>query len=570
MFIGFFLITITLSFLILIFSFNTIKDHYITTLTKSLENIGTSLSLKITPLIETKKTTELDIIVKKTGKEINKRITVITIDGKVIADSEKNPSTMENHINRPEVIQILEGEKIGKSIRFSKTIEKEMLYVAIPIEKNKTILGILRVSMLVEDINNLLSNIRRKILNITFTIMILSSIVIFIFSKKLSNPIKELVNAYQKVASGNFDVKVILKNKDELKDLADGFNHMTERIKTLFMDLSIKKEELNSIIASIQEGLIVLNKKGKIIISNDSFKKLFNIDNLESKYYWEVLREQKLNQIIKDAIEKKKNAVNEIELNDKNFICSITFIPSREESVLILYDISEIKKLEQIKKDFITNVSHELRTPLSAIKGFVETLEDEIENRHKHYIEIIKRHTDRLINIVQDLLTLSKLEEKNINLEIEEVDLKKITEDIIKIFEQKLKEKNLKLVLNIKEKNPLIKADPFQIEQMFINLIDNAIKYTEKGEIKINISQTERDIKIEIQDTGIGIPKEHLPRIFERFYVVDKSHSRKTGGTGLGLSIVKHIVLLHNGKIDVESTPNIGTKFTILLPINPA
>ena len=234
--------------------------------------------------------------------------------------------------------------------------------------------------------------------------------------------------------------------------------------------------------------------------------------------------------------------------------------------VAVLYDITELKNLEQMKKDFVANMSHELRTPLTAIKGFVETLEEEEEIKNVQYLEIIKRHTDRLMNIVNDLLVLSELEQTGSALVIENVNLVSLAENILKVFEQGEKEKGIQLKLVAEKDLKIIQADPFKLEQMFINLLDNAIKYTERGEVSITLTQIDSKSVIEIQDSGIGIPSSHLLRIFERFYVVDKSRSKKLGGTGLGLSIVKHIVLLHGGTIDVESSQGMGTKFTIVLP----
>jgi two-component system phosphate regulon sensor histidine kinase PhoR len=220
-----------------------------------------------------------------------------------------------------------------------------------------------------------------------------------------------------------------------------------------------------------------------------------------------------------------------------------------------------------MKKDFVVNVSHELRTPLTAIKGFVETLDEDANDKNRHYIEIIRRHTDRLINIVQDLLTLSEIEERQTQLMLSKVDIRVLLENLTKIFEYKLAEKNLKLIVHVDEAFPKIKIDPFKMEQVFVNLIDNAIKYTDEGFIKISAFQMDDKAIIEIMDTVIGIPKEHHPRIFERFYTVDKSRSKKHGGTGLGLSIVKHIVLLHQGEIIVDTNPDGGTKFVISIPV---
>jgi two-component system phosphate regulon sensor histidine kinase PhoR len=229
-------------------------------------------------------------------------------------------------------------------------------------------------------------------------------------------------------------------------------------------------------------------------------------------------------------------------------------------------DITDVKNVERIKRDFVVNVSHELRTPLTAIKGFVETLEEESgDENHRHYLHIISRHTERLINIVKDLMLLSSLEHEQ-QLELEEVNIKGIAEQAKKIHADRLKVKNLYLNITTDPEKLNARVDPFKLEQVFINLIDNAIKYTEAGGITVEIHQTEKGLVITVSDTGIGIAAVHQPKLFERFYVVDKSRSRSVGGTGLGLSIVKHIVLLHGGTISLSSKPGSGTTFTITIP----
>jgi two-component system phosphate regulon sensor histidine kinase PhoR len=249
-------------------------------------------------------------------------------------------------------------------------------------------------------------------------------------------------------------------------------------------------------------------------------------------------------------------------------MCSVSPLEGVEQIVFIFHDITEIKNIERIKKDFVVNVSHELRTPLAAIKGYAETLREEADAEpSKKYVEIIERNTDRLINIVNDLLLLSSLEEKPA-LELEDIHFNELLENVTKIFDQRLKDKDLSLVKDLRENLPTIHADPFKLEQMLINLLDNAIKYTDRGEITLSADVQDQRVRIRVTDTGIGIPKDDIPRIFERFYVVDKSRSRKYGGTGLGLSIVKHIVLLHHGTINIESGLSKGTTVTVTLPIN--
>ncbi|MCD6490351.1 MAG: HAMP domain-containing protein [Thermodesulfobacterium sp.] len=558
------MIILSLSILVFFFSFRTIKSHYITTLSLDLKNLAYTLKLKVLPLIEEKDFKRLDSLVKEIGKNIKTRITIIAPSGKVLADSEKDPHLMENHNDRPEVKQA-KTEGFGKSLRFSTTVKEEMLYVAIPVKSKEKFLGVLRVSLFLKDINKLLNNLKNKIFGIVIFMTFLSLLGAFFFSKNLSYPLKELVSVSKKLADGDFSAKVKFKRKDEIGELAESFNKMSEELKRLFDNLTLKQEELNSIISSLEEGLLVLDKKGRIILFNESFKKIAQI-NPEGKFWWEVLRNPEMGKLIEKAKKEERVSSKELELNGKVFLCSLVFIPSKGELIIVLHDITEFRKLEKIKKDFVVNVSHELRTPLTAIKGYVETLEEETKGNSKHYLDIIKRHTERLINIVSDLLLLSELEEKGLTQIKEDVNLEEMAKNVCRIFEQKVKEKNLKLNL-ICESKPVIKGDPFKLEQMFINLIDNAIKYTEKGEVSVFLRQTDKEIIVKVKDPGIGLPKEHLDRIFERFYVVDKSHSKKLGGTGLGLSIVKHIVLLHNGRIDVKSSPGKGTEFIITFPL---
>ncbi|OHB51075.1 MAG: hypothetical protein A2106_03750, partial [Planctomycetes bacterium GWF2_40_8] len=529
------IVTLALTFPL---SFRAIRHHHINTLTGDLNNLCLTLKLNISPLLENNRIDELDTLIKKLGRQIETRITVVNLDGIVLADSEKDQAIMENHKNRLEIMQAIR-DGIGTSLRYSTTMKEEMLYVAVPIEINGKVFGILRASLFLNEINTLLNNLQMTIIKIAVIIVVVLLLGAFLFSRNLSRPLKELGDASRKVAQGDFNAKVYLKNRDEIKELADSFNYMTDQMKNLFTQLSYQKEELDSIISSIKEGLCVLDKEGKITIYNESFRKIVKNDSVKGKFYWEVLRKIKFDELIKKVRGERSSIVEEIELNNKTYLCSATFCTNKEEIVATLHDITKIKDLEKTKKDFVSNVSHELRTPLTAIKGFVETLEETTnDDENKHYLNIIKRHTDRVINIVEDLLLLSELEEESSSLEFEDVNLEGLIENILKIFDQRLREKNLVLKFKSDKDLPLIKADPFKLEQVFINLIDNAVKYTESGEIIISLSQKDEKVVTEIQDTGICIPREHLSRIFERFYVVDKSRSRKLGGTGLGLSIV--------------------------------
>ena len=566
---GYLLVILAFTCFLLLFSLPTIKNFYLDTLAHNLENLGETLKLKVIPYLENERREELDVFVKKFGADINTRITVVDREGAVLADSDEDPNVMNNHKFRPEIATAYQG-KPGRSLRFSNTVGSDMLYIGLPVERNGQISEVLRVSLYVEDINRLYSGLRWNIWRIIIILSLLSMVGAFFFARSITQPIKKMKLASERIASGDFSPRVFLNNRDELKDLAAGLNSMTDRIQNQFGEMSRQKEELNSILSSIADGLIALDKQGKILFSNKVFQYIFQIEDPEGKFFWEAFRDREFSDFVKEVQQAKINKSKEIERNGRIFLCRAIMLSSREEIVISLHDLTEMRQVEQIKKDFISNVSHELHTPLTAIKGYVETLRDEADMKEKKYVDVIERHTNRLINIVKDLLLISELEEGETQLEFGKVDLDKLIRNALKIFDQKIKQKDLSVHIHMDPDFPLIQGDLFKLEQMFINILDNAVKYTEKGKIEIFLKRENKEfVSIAIQDTGIGIPSNHLPRIFERFYVVDKSRSRKLGGTGLGLSIVKHISLLHDGQVTAESTLGKGTKFTVSLPIEP-
>jgi len=425
-----------------------------------------------------------------------------------------------------------------------------------------------RVSLFIQDLDALVNNLTQRIFWVALVFVGVSLIIIWLLSRSFVKPIKQLSRAAERVSKGDFEAKVRIKNRDELKALADSFNSMTGNIKRLFEEISLQRIELDTIISSIREGFFVLDEKGLIVLANEGFCKISGKTDIIGKKYLEVINDAQFDAFISKPLKKRRSYSDEIELNNKYYLCGASYIEPKQELVVIMSDITQLKNLEDIKKDFVTNVSHELRTPLTAIKGFLETLESDItDEEHLQYLSIVSRHTERLINIVQDLLMLSNLEEAGKKIVRDKVNIKLLFDNIMKIFEQRLAEKKLALNLNIEENLPEMMLDAFKIEQMMINLIDNAIKYTDEGEINISVFLNNNKLRIIVRDTGIGIPKDKAERVFERFFTVDKSRSRKLGGTGLGLSIVKHIVILHGGEIKVSEAPVKGAVFTIELPV---
>jgi len=506
---------------------------------------------------------EIDRFVKSVDSLLNLRITLVAPDGKVFAESRSDAFLLENHRNRPEIQQAInDGE--GWSIRFSKTLNTDYIYFAKKINLPDSNYLILRVSLPKGNLNTFFLDLQRNI-TIIFVILFGSVVLLsYILSKQLTKPIIEVMEASKKVASGRFDIQLDERGETELALLKRNFNEMVSEMKRSFEELTEQRNFMKNLVESIDQAFAIINPDCSISFANQNYKNII-LDDSHSVSF----KDERISEQIKSAFENKSNSSIEIEIDNKAYISTVKVLGSGNQILHILYDISMLKKVENIKKDFVANVSHELRTPLTAIKGYIETLEEEVPSEQLRYIETIKKNTGRIIHIVDDLLTLMSLEDASSKLIVGEVDLNELINQIIPTFKHKLEEKNLKIEVICEPDFPKIYADAFRLEQVFINLVDNAIKYSEKGTIRIELSRKDEDtVKIIVSDEGIGIPLEHQDRIFERFYTVDKSHSRRQGGTGLRLSIVKHIILLHDGNIQVSSEPGKGTKFIIHLPIS--
>ncbi len=557
------LISLSISFILIIsISSFYIRREFIKGYENNLIMIANSVSEEIRNLIEFNKLNEIDNFIKKIKTLEGFRITIINESGVVLGDSILDIETMENHKARPEVIQALNGI-VGKSIRFSTSTNEDMLYIAVPLKINDNIY-IIRTSLSLKELNKVISMLISEIAMISIISLLIGFYIFYIYSKNIKESLELIKYKISNLLRGDYKEKVILKD-DEFKELGDSIDILGERIENLLYQVDLDKERLNSILSSTGEIIFVVDSQGKITFANKKFEEFFNEKNYINRHYWEIIKDLNLLDFIKEGLKKDAYEKLEFEKSNKYYLICKNSIEKTKEKVFTIFNITSIKKFEEIKRDFVKDASHELKTPITVIKGFIETIESEVKS--KNYLEIIKRNIDRMIKIINDLLLLSKLEEKR-EIEIKKFDYKETLESALKIFENKIKEKRLQLIVDIKTEDTNILGDEFKIEQVLINLIDNAINYTDKGFIKISFYRDEKNVIFEIEDSGIGIPREHLNRIFERFYVVNKSRSRKTGGTGLGLSIVKHIVLLHNGKIEVDSEVGRGTKFKITFPQN--
>ena len=535
-------------------------------LTKGLESAALTATVAVSPLLSRGRTAELDALVTRMGKEGRVRITVIDPNGVVLADSWEDPATMENHRQRPEVALALEGRR-GTSLRLSGTVKKWMVYVATPIGSDRPVRGVVRAATYPEELDAATFRERGSLglfASLLFAACLLSA---FLLSRTLVAPLRDLAGVVGRFAAGDFGARLHLRRRDEIKELADSFNAMGERVQGLFLERSQRTQELDQIFSSVQQGILLLDSAGRIVRSNRGFEDLAGKSPVEGRTLWEVVRAPRLTELIQRARATGARQSEELAVGEKSVLCTVERMAGREELIVVLNETTETRRLEVVKRDLVVNASHELRTPLTSILGSLEMLEGEVNGEAARWVKAIQRNAERMSAIVQDMLMLSRLEARGAEPSLERVDLARLVTDVTEMFAHRAELQEIRLSHQISPVLPPVNADPFLLEQMLVNLLDNALKYTEKGEVTVSCApQGAEQVRIEVADTGIGIPAESLPRIFERFYVVDKSRSRALGGTGLGLAIVKHIVSSHGGTIEVESAPGRGTRFIVLLP----
>lgn len=499
----------------------------------------------------------LDSMVNAIAIEMKARITVINRDGLVSADSENSPLEMDNHRTRVEVIAAFNGIP-GHSIRFSETLGREMLYTAVPVFSGDSIIAVVRTSQFFDSYSAEMNSVLQRVFYIILASVGFAVLSGWIISRRIALPMSNLADVADRVRRGDLGARVAPGHTREHNSLAVSMNGTLAENERLISDLSQSNGRNRAILQSMHEGVAVVSANSRLTIMNDSFRDLFKIVDVAGEPPPEI------KQILHGA--RGINSSGMVEYQGKVVSWASAEVENFKDRVFSFRDVSREIKLSEIKRDFAVNVSHELRTPLTAIKGYAETLKEDACGQSLKYIDVILRNTDRLIALVKDIQILSEVETDGRALSIEPVPVDLLLESVIPLFEPRAREKGLSLRF-IQDKPGLTAlADRYRVEQVLVNLIDNAVKYTDAGGIEVRVSSRGRIIVFAVSDTGRGIPEEHHERIFERFFVVDRSRSRTMGGTGLGLAISKHIVEAHGGTISVNSTPGMGSIFLFTLP----
>jgi two-component system phosphate regulon sensor histidine kinase PhoR len=561
------------------FASNSIRHFFLEQTAADLLTRARLLEHQIPQFLGPMETSVVDAMCKEIGVSSATRITVILPSGIVIGDSNEDPAIMDNHSLRPEIIKARKGN-VGKSIRFSTTLQQRMMYVAIPLKDKEEIIAVIRAALPVTAIDQALKVIQIKITLGGLFIALLAAGISLYVSRRISRPIEKLKKGADFFARGDLSYRMPGTDLVEIDSLIEALNQMAGQLEDRLNTIVRQKNELAAVLSSMAEGVMAIDMDEQIISINRAAARIFeNLpENLLNRSIPEVIRNPDLQKFVRKALSSKENLEEDITLYQRGErILYVHNTPledadgRRRGILVVLNDVTHLRKLENMRKDFAANVSHEIKTPLTAIKGFVETLRTAKAGDPKEterFLAIIEKHVNRLTAIIEDLMKLSKIEQQDEKSEIylEESSVKSVISSAIQTCWEKAKAKEITINLVCPED---ISAwiDSRLMTQALINLLDNAINYSnEKSDIQILASLKDKELMISVQDHGIGIPKENLSRLFERFYRVDKARSRELGGTGLGLAIVKHIAHTHGGSVSVDSIPGKGSTFSLHLP----
>lgn len=531
-------------------------------------------------MAEQQSTAKPQELVKKLGAGIRARVTLIAADGRVLGDSgvqDDRIAFVDNHAGRSEVREAMVTGS-GTSLRYSTTLRTTMLYVAVrcPVQG---IPGVVRLALPLERLDAAKRALHVLLGGTVLLLLVAAALLSVVFSNITSRPLREIADAAARIGIGEKGVRISLSGRSgEIGYLAQVLNDMAGRIESQMHRISSEQQRLSAILRGMGEGVMVTDRLGSVMLVNPAFMRLFGITGeVTGRPLVDICRHPDLLQAFETQRESGDEMTCEIAIPATSLVLLAHWVPllddsgTRQGTVAVFHDISELKRLETMRRDFVANVSHELRTPVAVIKGYAETLLDGAlegpPDSSRRFVEIIGHHAGRLTSLINDILTLSRLEGRDADLHLLPLDIVPVVEKVRMLLEDHAGGKGLSLKVSASGHIPRVLGDQGQLEQVLLNLLDNAVKYTPQGgSVTVTVRPEGARVAVVVADTGSGIPGKDLSRIFERFYRVDEARSREQGGTGLGLAIVKHIVQLHGGEIKVESEPGKGSVFTVCLP----
>jgi two-component system phosphate regulon sensor histidine kinase PhoR len=537
--------------------------------------------------IGTKSADALELLVRRLGAASGTRITLISaglpaaVSGTVLADSDSVPAEMGDHSDRPEFRQALLG-RTGVSIRHSTTLDVEMMYVAVPVIEDGRVTSVVRAAIPLTRVNSALAELYWRIGLSAVVVAVIAALIGLLVSSRISRQMREIKDGAERLAGGDFAYKLYVPRTLEFAAVAESLNAMAEELDDKIGTLTRERNEREAVLASMVEGVLAVDADERIIALNAAAAGLAGVspEEAEGHSVQEVLRNPDLQRVVAQTLSGHEpveaDIIMRVGAEERSLQANGTLLRAGDGeasagAVVVLNDVTRLKRLEAVRRDFVANVSHELKTPVTSIKGFAETLEDgalDDPETARRFVGIIVGQADRLNSIIGDLLSLSTLEQREgeSRLTLEETDICDVLRVAVEVCEPKAQAKRIPISVACTT-CVLTAVNPPLLEQAVVNLVDNAVKYSPEGSaVQVDLTEAQDEIVISVTDHGPGVPREHLPRLFERFYRVDKARSRDLGGTGLGLAIVKHIAQAHGGSVSVDSVVGLGSTFRIHLP----
>ena len=552
------------------------RNFYLAEMAGELEARARLVAVQAKERIKQGETEKLDAFCKELGKLTDARLTVVLADGKVAGDSLKDIKTMDDLNLRPEIRAALEG-KVGKDQRLSQ--DQDMMYLAVPVMEQGKPMAVVRAALPLGPIRQALSMVYLKVALSSLGIILLAAGLSLWLSRRLTRPLEEFRRGAERFARGDLSLKLPRPDLGELVSLGETMNHMASQLDERIGTILRQRQEQEAVLASMVEGVIAVDSRSQVISLNRAAAHLLGVEPAMAiqRSITEVVENPDLQWFVTRSLAASEPIEGEITLQGEK----TRFLQAHGTTLkdpygkafgvlIVIHDVTRLRQLENARRDFVANVSHELKTPITSIKGFVETLLEGAMSDPKHageFLRIIGRQADRLGAIIEDLLSLSRIEQEaeQGKIHLAGRKLKSILKAAIQVCNTRSLEKKIDVSLTCPE-DLRAKINGPLLEQAMINLIDNAVKYSGPGSlVRVEAGRDNGQVVVKVSDQGVGIAREHLPRLFERFYRVDPSRSRKVGGTGLGLAIVKHIAQAHGGKVEVESSPGQGSTFTLFL-----
>jgi len=556
------------------------RQFYLERTEMDLEVSGRLLEKQVIRLLAPLDQPAVDRFCKDAAGQSAIRVTIVLPDGQVVGDSERNPARMDNHRDRHEIGEALQG-RVGVSMRRSDTIAQNMMYVALPLYLDQTLVGVLRTALAITAIDRQISAIGWRIGVGALLVALLASVVSWVVSQRITKPLEKMRSGARQFADGDLAYRLALSDIHEFSGLAETMNQMAEQLQQRIDEINNQRSKTEAVLSSMREGVIATDTQQRVISINAPAARMLGVrpETFQERNLLEIIRNHEFQELMRRSYASDESLESDIVYYQKggcilNVRCTplLDALQKRIGGLMVISDVTQLRRLENMRRDFAASVSHEIKTPLTAIKGFVETLcSGELEDREetRRFLAIIDKHTNRLAAIIDDLMQLSRIERED---EIQRIGLEpcriaEVLQAAIGLCRTALAAKGITAQL---ECDPSLSGrfDAMLLERAAVNLLDNAIKYSpENSAIQVTVLASADQIQIQFRDQGMGIGKKHLPRIFERFYRVDQARSRKLGGTGLGLAIVKHIAHAHGGSVTVESELGRGSTFTLHLPV---